>query len=180
MRMTDGEMTKILADITILIDTREQKNEHIISYLKENNIPYKLEKLETADYTFILPKYPQLGLDRKFIVEKKNSLDEIVGNFTKDRERFTREFERVGDCKIHLVIENATWKRLLNGTYRSQMPAKSFMASLLTFSIRYCCPVWFVGVDESPVLIYNILKYELLEHLKELRKEDSNGVGKGN
>jgi len=167
--MTDNMCSKILNDMTLICDTREIKNQHIIKYLEENNIKYKIEKLDTADYTFILPNYPEIKADKKFLVEKKNSLDEIAGNFTKDRARFQREFERIGDSKMHLVIENASWKKLLAGTYRSQLSSKSFMASLLSWSMRYNVPVWFTGVAESPTLIYNILYYELYEYLKKIR-----------
>lgn len=170
MQLTDKQMQEVLDDIVVLVDTREQKNQHILDYFDKNSIKYQVEKLDTADYTIILPHYPQLAVDKMFLVEKKNSLDEISGNFTRDRERFTREFERIEDEHIHLVIEQATWKKLLKGSYRSQLPPKSFMASLLTWNIRYHCPVWFAQPEESPIVIYNILKYELLEHLKNLRK----------
>jgi len=178
MKLTDNEIAKILEDIVILVDTREQKNEHIMKYLHDNEIPYEWEKQETADYTFRLPHYPQLNLDRKFLVEKKNSLDEIAGNFTRDRDRFHREFQRVGaDQTMHVVVENATWKKIMNGSYRSKLHPKSMVASMLSFSIRYNCPVWFVGVDESPMLIYNLLRYQLMERLKEMREH---GSGQGN
>lgn len=167
-RFTDKEKAEIIADMVVICDTREQKNNHILSFLERSNIPYIIEKMETADYTFTLPHYPELNLDGAILIEKKNSLDEIAGNFTRDRERFTREFERVREEHLHLVIEQASWKKLLTGTYRSQMQPKAFMASLLTFNVRYGCPVWFVGVSESPVLIYNIMYYELKEHLNQL------------
>jgi ERCC4-type nuclease len=170
--LTDREIANILADITIIIDSREQKNQHIINYFKDNDIPYIVDKLHIADYSFYLPNYSHLGLDRKFVVEKKNSLDEISGNFTKDRDRFAREFERITDEKIHLVVETATWKRLLSGSYRSKLAPRSFMASMLTWNIRYKCPIWFVGLDESPTLIYNILYYEVFEYLKGVNKDN--------
>lgn len=169
MSLSDKEIASILSNITVLVDTREQKNEHLIEYFKENKIPYQIEKLETADYTFILPNFPELGMDKKILVEKKNSLDEISGNFAKDRERFTREFERITDEKIHLVIENATWKKLMGHSYRSMLSPRSFLASLLTWNIRYNCPIWFVGKEESPMLIYHIMYYELFEFLKQKR-----------
>ena len=169
--MTDKQMNDIINDMVIISDTREQKNQHILDYLVENNIPYKVDKLTTADYTFILPHFPELNLDRKILIEKKNSLDEIAGNFTKDRARFTREFERVQASEtIHLVIENATWTKINNASYRSKMPSNSFTASLLTYSIRYNCKVWFAQPKDSPSLIYNLMKYELMERLKEIRK----------
>jgi len=168
--LTDKEMSDIISDMVIISDTREQKNQHILSYLDENNVQYLVDKLDTADYSFVLPHYPHLNLDRKILIEKKNSLDEIAGNFTKGRERFAREFERVqADEVIHLVIENATWRKLNGGSYRSKFPSKSFMASILTYSIRYNCKVWFAQPQDSPSIIYNLMKYELLERLKSIR-----------
>lgn len=163
--LTDNEKASILQDMVVICDTREQKNQHILDYFTQYKIPYKTERLDTADYSFILPSYPELNLDKTVLVEKKNSLDEIAGNFTKDRVRFINEFERVTTEHIHLVIENATWKKVKNGSYRSKLHPNSMTASLLTWNIRYNCPLWFVGKEESPELIYKILYYELKEIL---------------
>ena len=168
--MTDKEMSSVLADIEIIVDTREKKNQHILDYFRDNKIPYVVSKLNTADYSFSLPHFPELGLDRRFLVEKKNSLTEIAGNFSKDRARFAREFERIGSEHIHLVIEEATWKKVANKSWRSEFSSNAMMASILTWSIRYNCPIWFCGVTESPKLIYNILRYELFEYLKNMQK----------
>ena len=113
--------------------TQEKSNKHILEYLVENKIPYIVKKLDTADYSFILPNYPELQMDYKVLIEKKNSLDEIIGNFTGERERFKREFERVVDEKIHLVIEEATWTKVMKGSYRSKVSPQSLRASLLTW-----------------------------------------------
>jgi ERCC4-type nuclease len=176
--LTDRQISDVIADMVILVDTREQKNQHITTYFDKNAIKYRVEKLDTADYSIILPHYPELGLDKQFLVEKKNSLDEIVGNFTKDRERFKREFERVNGEHLHLVIENATWRKLLSGSYRSKLPSKSFMASLLTWSIRYNFKVWFCTPADTGELIYNILKYELMETLKNIKISVDENFGK--
>jgi len=164
--MKESDIRKIVDSMLIIVDTREKKNQHIIDYLKENKIDYLISKLDTGDYTFSLPRYRSLGLDHKFLVERKNSLDEIAGNFFQNRDRFVREFERLENQKMHIVIEQATWKKLLAGTYRSKATPNSFMASLLTFNIRYNCPVWFTQPANTGEVVYNILKYELIEHLK--------------
>ncbi len=172
LQMTDRLISEIIANMVIIVDTREQKNEHILEWLDGEGIPYIVRKMETGDYSFELPKYPTLNLDEKILIEKKNSLSEIAGNFTGGRERFIREFERVADDqKFHLLIEEATWKRVANGTYRSKLPPRSMRASLLTFSIRYSVPLWMVTKAESPELMYNIFRYELLEILKNIREK---------
>lgn len=164
--MTDGEKSKIIDDMVIICDTRERKNDHILDYFKENGIKYRIEKLDTADYSMVFPNYPEIGLDRKILVERKGSLDEICGNLTKDRDRFIREFERVKDEHLHLVLENFTWKKIMAGSYRSQFDPKAFTASLLTLSIRYGCQMWFTTPKETPSVLYGVLYYELREHLK--------------
>lgn len=168
--MTDCEMSKVLEDMVILVDNREKKNDHVLDYFRKAGIPYRIEKLETADYTFVLPNHPDLEMDKMILVERKNSADELAGNFTKDRERFTKEFCRVDQEKIHLVIETITWKKILAESYRSKLPSKAFTASLITWSIRYDCPVWFVGKEECGYVIHNLLYYELREFLKSLRE----------
>lgn len=164
--LTDKEISNILNDIVYIFDTREQKNHHIIEYFEKNNIPYIIEKLETTDYSYYLPNYPHLNLDKQVLIEKKNSLDEICGNFTKDRDRFAREFERVDNELVHIIIENATWRKLFNHSYNSQLPPKSLLASLLTWNARYDCPIWFCKKDEIAILIQNIIYYNLREILK--------------
>lgn len=165
--MTDKELGNVLKGVTIIADTREKKNQHILDYFESNEITYKVDKLDFGDYSFELPE-PYSHLNYKVSVEKKNSIDEINGNFTKGRERFHNEFKRATDCglKLHLVIENATWKKIANGSYRSGISPKSLTASLLTFNRMYDSPVWFVGKDESPMLIYHILYYGIRGLLK--------------
>lgn len=162
--MTDGEKAKIIDDMVVVVDTREKKNENILTFLEENGIVYVVRKLDTADYSAEFPNYPEFN--ERVLVEKKNSLDEICSNFTKHRDRFKREFERVGDREIHLVMENATWKKLLNGKYRSKLHPNALMASILTWSIRYNTKMWFTTKDETGEVIYNIIKYGYREILK--------------
>lgn len=160
----------ILKNILILVDTREKKNQHILDYFDANNIPYRFEKLDVGDYELHIPDYPELGLNGSIVVERKGSLSELAGNYTKGRERFKREFDRakVSGQKVHMVVETATWKKILNGTYRSEFHPKSYTASILTWNIRNDCPTWFCEKSEAGYLIYNILYYELYEKLNEL------------
>ena len=161
---------KPLSNITIICDSREKKNKHITDWFDKNNIKWRVEKLDVGDYTFVLEDYPELDVDYKFVIEKKADLSELAGNFTKGRDRFEREFQRSIDNgqKVHLVIENATFRKLLNGSYRSKFTPKAFMASLLSWTIRNNLQTWFVTPKDSGEIIYNLLYYELYEHLKKL------------
>lgn len=168
--LTDKIISNILDNMIIVSDTREQKNQHILEYFKNNHIRYIERKLDSGDYSFIVPDYPELELDECVIIEKKNSLDEISQNFTKGRKRFINEFERIPEgTDVHLVIENATWKKLLKGSYRSKLSPKSFMASIFSFSIKYNIKTWFTGKDESPEVIYNLLYYGLRDKLNKYK-----------
>jgi len=158
-----------MRDMKIIVDSREKRNEHIIDFLKDNKIPYEVRGMRTGDYTCEFPNHPELGLDGKFLVERKASLNEISGNFTRNRSRFIREFERIApDQKMHMLIETATWRKIFNGTYRSSFHPNSFKASILTLCIRYNCPIWFAEKKESPELIYKILHYEARERLRNI------------
>jgi len=166
--LTDKMISDIINDMIILVDTRENKNKHIEDYFDSKNIKWNRTKLDTADYTFILPNYSELNLNRKILIERKGSLDEVAGNFTSGRERFKREFERVNNEKIHIVMENATWTKILNGSYRSKFTPRAYIASLITWNIRYKCPIWFCTKKESGEIIYNLMRYELVEQIKNL------------
>lgn len=168
--MTDKQRVDILHNMVVVTDSREQKNDHIKNYLTKKGIKFIIEKLEVGDYSCVFPNYPELELDYKFTIERKNSLSEIAGNFTKNRERFIREFERLKDGqKIHLLIETATWRKVFNSSYRSNFNPDAFKASLLTFCIRYNMPIWFCEKSESPELIYKILYYETYNYLKGIK-----------
>lgn len=166
--MTDAQVDKILKDIVIICDSREQKNNHILDYFNEHGIKYFEDKMETADYTFYLPNYPHLGLDRSILIERKNSWDEIIGNFTKHRKRFVAEFERLNCEDMHIMIETATWRKLINGSYRSKVPPQSIMASIMTFSFRYNTKIWFTQPSDSGYVILSLIHYGLREKLKNM------------
>lgn len=164
--ITNKQKIDIISDMIIIVDTRENKWQHIEKYFKDNKLQYRLQKLDVGDYSFELPNYPHLELDNKFIVERKGSLDELAGNFTKGRQRFAREFERMQkDQKIHLVLENFTWRKLLNGSYRSKFTPNAYKSSLIAWSIKYNFPTWNVVKEDSGEVIYEILKKELENHL---------------
>jgi len=168
--VTDKELSNILNDLTIIVDTREQRGEHVIAFCEKEGIPYRVEKLDSGDYSFVLPNYEHMYLDYIILIERKSGWDEIAQNFTKGRDRFAREFERVPEgSSIHMVIENATWTKMINESYRSRLPHKSFMANVFTWNARYNCPVWTCTRGQAPLIIYEILYYGLREKLKDLQ-----------
>ena len=168
---TDGEIKKLLASMVVLIDTREQDNGHLIRYFDQKKIPYESKKLDYGDYSVLLPKNEELGVNRDIffdnsvIVERKGSLSELAGNLTKDRTRFESELIRAKGTNIALMIENATYSDLVMGRYRSEYNAKSFVATLATYSARYGLDVNFVEKELAGNWIYHRLYYAVREEL---------------
>lgn len=82
----------------ILVDSREKKCDHIISYFKKNNIEYEVVKLDVGD--FQIEGMPQISVDRK------QNLSEISKNLmnAKDHSRFWKEVRRSRDSKTKLYV----------------------------------------------------------------------------
>ena len=173
MVYTKKQIQDIIDDMVIIYDTREQKCGHILEYLDEIGVPYVRETVDVGDYTFRLPNYPELDLDSKFLVERKGSLDELAGNFTSGRDRFAKEFERMTNGqRMHLVLEDFTWRKCLNGSYRSNFHPNAFKSSLIAWSIKYNFKTWNVVKQDSGVIIYELLKKELEFALEQLSDKD--------
>ncbi len=148
-RYTDKELRALLKRINIIVDSREQDNNHIIQWLIEKKIPYTTQKIESGDYSFFLPAVPELGIVRdlyftdKISIERKGSLVELSGNFTNDRLRIESEFIR-HKGKMILLIEDAEYTDILKHNYRTEYKPESFLATLHSFSERYDIPFTFM------------------------------------
>lgn len=168
---TDGEIKSLLSSMVVLVDTREKCNELILSYFDQKKIPYEKRALSYGDYSIKIPKNEEVGLNRdvvfadSIVVERKGSLSELAGNLTKDRTRFESELIRAKGANIALMIENATYSDLVMGRYRSDYNAKSFVATLATYSARYGLDVNFVEKELAGNWIYHRLYYAVREEL---------------
>lgn len=137
----------------ILVDTREQ-DLHILKVLDSLNIPYKRKKLNYGDYSF---EWNGVSYENKIVVERKGSLDEIIGNFTKGRERFKREFERAKGCKVILMIE-AGLEQLEAKEYRSRMSPNDLVKFLKTWSNKFQLETTFVNKSDACDYILNCFR----------------------
>ena len=172
-KFTDTEIKKLLKEnLEIVVDTREQQNQHILDYFSNKKIKYEVRKLDAGDYSIKLTANPEMGFLRDcyipVTIEKKNSIDELAGSF-KDRTRFESEFIRaVGDnVKIFLLIEDAKgYENIINHNYRSEYDPKALLGSLKAFESRYNFTTAFVDKKYAGNYIYHSLKYYLYECLK--------------
>lgn len=87
----------------ILIDTREQKYDHIISVFDGMGIPWKRTKLNQGDY--MDEDNPSLTVDRK------QSLQEVYCNLIgPEHARFRRELLRCREAGQKVVVLVETWQ----------------------------------------------------------------------
>ena len=82
--------------MVIQIDSREQKYDHITDYLDSQGIKYVRSKCVVGDY---------INLENPMVViDRKKDLQEVVGNVTKDHERFVRELELANELGYRLIV----------------------------------------------------------------------------
>ena len=169
---TDTEQKKILSSLRVLIDTREQANDHLISYFDQKRIFWKEKKLDYGDYSFMIPALPEMGIMRdisftsKIAIERKSGLDELASNLTHGRAAFEAELIRANSCKMFLVIESGSWADILAGNYRNRYNEKSYFASLMAFIHRYGIQIIFTTKENAGPVMMGLFGYFLQELIK--------------
>ena len=127
-RYNDAEIKAILKNMVVIIDTREQANEHIIEYFEQKKIPYKISKLDFGDYSCMLPANTVQGFhrdiyfDRYIAIERKANIDEIAGNLKSDASRLKNELAHMNKhgIKYFFFVEDEQYhENLRQGMYRS-------------------------------------------------------------
>lgn len=174
--MTPKEMENILQTIFLLVDTREQPTERYYKRLDSVGIPYRRQKLDFGDYScgYCAENGFEVLLDKEIVIERKMNLDEICGNFTKGRDRFAREFERAtkSGAKVHLIIENGNYEKIIGGKYRSRLNSNSLLSSFMAFADRYNISVHFCKPETTPLLMNKIFYHHIRNKLmKEIEFE---------
>lgn len=168
--MNPVEIEQCLRSMVILYDTREHETNKLKNRLESIGCPVEREKLCVGDYSCkcLLPNGEYYSLADKYVIERKSGIDELCGNFTKDRKRFQAEFERAitRNIQVCLLVENASWEKIYQGTYRSRLPANALVASILAWCNRYNIQMHFCKPETSGKLIYEIMYRHLKERLE--------------
>lgn len=173
--MNPVEIKHVLNSMTVLVDSREKPGERAERRYSNFGCEYERVTLDYGDYSYnaTLPNgekiYSTVGrISPLCSVERKESLDELAGCFTNSRERFEREFQRAKDhdCRIYLLVENASWENLLNGKYRSLFNPNAFTGSVTAWMIRYNMNLIFCKEESSSRLIKEICYRDLKERLE--------------
>lgn len=169
---TDSEIDKILSTLTIIIDTREQVNHHIIDYFAQKGISMKNQKLNFGDYSWFIPKNEELGIPRdiysKSAVERKAHMDEITGNLQKDtRSAFENELIRAAGNPFTLLVEDEDgYRKMLKGDYRSKYSPLALLGTLNTFKARYGFEIVYLDKRLSGNWLYYHFYYQAKHYLK--------------
>lgn len=180
IKLTDKELNSALKALTIIIDSREQKNESTKAWLDKHNKPYKVKKLDYGDYSCYIPKGTLKGIehdiifDKHIVIEKKRNIDEIAMNFSKkDNPRLKSEFAhlKANDTKVFVFVTDHLFdKHLRVGNYRSLYEPQTLYKRLKGFEAEYNTIVRPVAEEYFATELYHTLFYYVRDYL--LRKFD--------
>lgn len=82
--------------MTLLCDSREKKNEHLIKYFKKKGIPFQENvALKVGDYMFE---------GSNVVIDRKAGLDELYNNVVHTHDRFKRECLRAVELGLKLIV----------------------------------------------------------------------------
>lgn len=169
------EIEECLNSMVVLVDTREQPSDRAFQRYESFGVPYRKQKLNYGDYTysFTLPNKEQLfqeniPINPDVVIERKKDLEELSQCFCQSRDRFRSEFERASEhnASIYLLVEDASWEKLLRGKYNTRFNEKAFTASLVAWMVRYNIKPIFCRHEVSGELIKEILYRELKDRLE--------------
>ena len=173
--MNQDRLKAIKDSIVVIVDSREQRNLHLLSRLSEKGVKFMVSAMKYGDYSFFIPIYDpvkgfmEIDFKDKVVIERKAHITEISNNFTKGRIQFDTEFQKAktDGCKVHLIIEDPKgrdkikhrqeldkaackdWDFIFRKTWRSQFCANSMIGSLKAFKERYNLEVIFCKKTET-------------------------------
>lgn len=177
---TDTEIKKLVdKHLTVIYDTREQVNSHVLEYFKLKGIPFKRQKINEGDYTGIIKAVPEMGITRDLYfpigIERKNSIEELAGNLaektdTRDDIRLERELMRAKSkgIDIYLVVEDPNgFDKIREGKYNSMYSVKAFLGKLSSLQTNYLKGTVWCGKKDTGYHIHRLLYYAIRNYLKE-------------
>lgn len=170
--MNPFDIDTVLKTFEILVDTREQPTQKFQNRINAMGVSCRRHKLDFGDYSaaVTLPDGSEYSLEDKACVERKMDYSELCSCFCRERDRFTREFERAktAGAKVYLLVESATWEAAYKGQYRSRMKPQALIASMTTWLARYNCQIIMCRAATTGILIKEILYREMKERLEKL------------
>jgi ERCC4-type nuclease len=134
-------------NVKVVMDSRE-KMSHVKEYCEEHGIPVVRRKLDYGDYGIEVD-----GVLQPFTVERKNSLDELGGNFLRrNQPRFRREFER-SQGKMAVVCEG-DFNGIAERRYsRCPLHPRFYLAAIKKFTKEYGVEFHFIPTDSAQFIV---------------------------
>ena len=134
--------------IDIIIDSREQA-----PYLfQQYQAKISIGTLQTGDYS--IP-----GFTDSVAIERKE-LGDLIGCLTHDRERFTRELERLRGYQAAAIVVEAPFAAIAGGNYRSRMQPESAVQSVISIIEKYRLPMFFAESRQAgEYFAYHFLRH---------------------
>jgi ERCC4-type nuclease len=128
--------------VNIIVDTREKvdKNLHVTNHFDKQDIKWYRSKLICGDY--------QNPLNPTVVIDRKQSLQEVCGNVTKDHARFVRELELAKDLGYKMIVlveepninslsQVPTWYNWRRKTNPKAINGRTLYKIMLTMSQKY-------------------------------------------
>lgn len=122
------------APLRIIRDSREQNG---YSFANIQDVSLEVATLPTGDYSIA-------GFTDKVAIERKE-LSDLLACLTRERERFTRELERLRGFASAAIVVEAPFFLIEQGRYRSKMPPQSAIQSLISIMANYRLPFYFAA-----------------------------------
>ena len=145
----------------IIVDTREQKWDHIRAYFEEHGVEYVVLKLDEGDYANT--EHPGI------VVDRKANLQEICGNLAAGNGniiRFINECKRAKDNNKRMIvlIEGTSCRKISDlATWRSKYSkhtGKWLTDKMFSLTVSYDVEWMFCRKNETAKRILNLLEYE--------------------
>lgn len=135
----------------IIIDGREQNPYTFAGY----NVETITGTLTTGDYS--LP-----GFDRPSggVAIERKELSDLLGALTHDRERFTRELDRLYAFQSAALVIEAPLLMIRSGRYRTRICPEAAEQSIISIMERYRLPVYFAkNREDAERFTFNFLRH---------------------
>lgn len=145
-------------NLRVVVDSREQCPFCFEGYPVE----VEVGALASADYS-LHGFTDRIGIERK-------SMQDLIHCLGPDRERFSRELQRLKAYDSSAVVIEQPQSVLRLGHYRSAMNAESAWQSVIALSMRFRVPFWFCDSRaDAEAVTFNFLRHFARDRWRELQ-----------
>lgn len=171
-KFTEKEIKELLNKMVVIVDTREQANQHVIEWLSKSKKPFKTQTLKYGDYSCYLPVGSFKGQTRdiyftdEIVIERKFCIDELAMNL-KDNKTNINEIK----AEIIELLGEEYLKKVLKTDYNR---LKNEFANMNRYEIEFYILLEDKNFDENIRKGNYRSKYEktrLYKRLKALESE---------